>query len=253
MFDKLNSGQRVNALQRSMWGLCIKGAANLSNWTITIWNMLHMKAIDCIAHCKITYGRRGEGRRRFARETLVIRQNQKKNPFSPSEVERGEGGGGEAGRASLRLRTEPYIDELGVVTLLQVVKDRSIVEIGQIGHVFGFLILGRVHLLQLVLLEILGLSSRPRERKERNGVSGEESKVIDLRRSIWRSNAASNCATPTPRSGKSNRPCLRISRISAGSLGTAGPCGTVSSARALRNSFLDFFFLFFLVVSIKSF
>lgn len=61
----------------------------------------------------------------------------------------------------------PYVDELGVVTLLQVVEDRSIVEIGQIGHVFGFLILGRIHLLQLILLEIPGLSSGPdRERKD---------------------------------------------------------------------------------------
>lgn len=62
----------------------------------------------------------------------------------------------------------PYVDELGVVTLLQVVENRSIVEVGQIGHVLGFLILGRVHLLQLILLEVLGLSSGPeRERKDR--------------------------------------------------------------------------------------
>jgi len=54
---------------------------------------------------------------------------------------------------------EPYVDELGVVTLLQVVKDRSIVEVGQIRHVLAFLVLGRVHLLQLVLLEVLGLRS----------------------------------------------------------------------------------------------
>lgn len=78
--------------------------------------------------------------------------------------------GGRRGRVYVSpLQTEPYVDELGVVTLLQVVEDRSIVEVGQIGHVLGFLILGRVHLLQLVLLEVLGLSSRPRERKERTG------------------------------------------------------------------------------------
>lgn len=69
----------------------------------------------------------------------------------------------------------PYVDELGVVTLLQVVEDRSIVEIGQIGHVFGFLILGRIHLLQLILLEIPGLSSGPRQRKK-GRISGDRSR-----------------------------------------------------------------------------
>lgn len=82
---------------------------------------------------------------------------------------RPQGWKGAKGASMSPLRTESYVDELGVVTLLQVVEDRSIVEVGQIGHVFGFLILGRVHLLQLILLEVLGLSSRPRE-KRKNGL-----------------------------------------------------------------------------------
>lgn len=73
--------------------------------------------------------------------------------------------------------------------------------------------------------------------------------AVNLRRSIWRSNAASGCATPTPRSDRSDRPCPRPSRISAGSLGTADPCGTVSSARAFRR----IFFLFLIVLSHFSF
>lgn len=72
------------------------------------------------------------------------------------------------------LRAEPYVDELGVVTLLQVVEDRSIVEVGQIGHVLAFLVLGRVHLLELVLLEVLGLSGVRVDKKRESAVSQEE-------------------------------------------------------------------------------
>lgn len=72
----------------------------------------------------------------------------------------------------------PYVDELGVVTLLQVVEDRSIVEVGQIGHILGFLILGRVHLLQLVLLEVPGLSSGPEgERKDELAVIDHDNRL----------------------------------------------------------------------------
>jgi len=74
---------------------------------------------------------------------------------------------GEGGCEHLPIASEEsYIDELGVVTLLQVVEDRSIVEVSQIGHVLAFLILGRIHLLQLVLLEVLGLSSAPKEKEK---------------------------------------------------------------------------------------
>lgn len=87
------------------------------------------------------------------------RQSQTK-PSSSSDREKG-------GCEHLPIASEePYVDEFGVVTLLQVVEDRSIVEVSQIGHVFGFLILGRVHLLQLVLLEVLGLSSIPERKKD---------------------------------------------------------------------------------------
>lgn len=103
------------------------------------------------------------------RGTLEARQSQTK-PSSSS-------GGEEGGCEHLPVASEePYVDELGVVTLLQVVEDRSIVEVGQIGHVLGFLILGRVHLLQLVLLEVLGLSSVPKRKKER--ISSERSRQL---------------------------------------------------------------------------
>jgi len=47
------------------------------------------------------------------------------------------------------------------------VEDRSIIEVSQIGHVLAFLILGWIHLLQLVLLEVLGLLSAPKRKKKR--------------------------------------------------------------------------------------
>lgn len=50
-----------------------------------------------------------------------------------------------------------YVDQLGVVTLSQVVQDRWIVQECQVGHVLRFLILGRVHLVHLVLLEVFAL------------------------------------------------------------------------------------------------
>lgn len=62
-----------------------------------------------------------------------------------------------AGRGRPLGVAESYVDELVVVTLLEIVKDGGVVEVGQVGHVLGFLILGRVHLLQLVLLEVLAL------------------------------------------------------------------------------------------------
>lgn len=58
-----------------------------------------------------------------------------------------------------------YVDQLVGVTSPQVVKDGGIVKVGQVGHVFGFFVFGRVHLLQLVFLEglfLLGSMSRAR-------------------------------------------------------------------------------------------
>jgi len=46
-----------------------------------------------------------------------------------------------------------YVDQLVDVTSPQVVKDGGIVEVSQVGHVLGFFVFGRVHLLQLILLE----------------------------------------------------------------------------------------------------
>ena len=45
------------------------------------------------------------------------------------------------------------VDELGLVTDLQVVEDRGIIEEGQVGHVFALLELGRVDLPNLSRLE----------------------------------------------------------------------------------------------------
>ena len=39
-----------------------------------------------------------------------------------------------------------YINQLDVITLLQVVQDSTVVEIGQIGHVFNFFEFGRIDL-----------------------------------------------------------------------------------------------------------
>ena len=56
-----------------------------------------------------------------------------------------------------------YVDQLMVVTLLQVVEDWRIVQVGQVGHILSLLILGRVHLLQCILLEVLGLNYEERK------------------------------------------------------------------------------------------
>ena len=55
-----------------------------------------------------------------------------------------------------------HVDELGVVALLQVVQHRSVVQVGQVGHVLALLKLGRVHLLQRRLLELLLLRAEVR-------------------------------------------------------------------------------------------
>ena len=47
------------------------------------------------------------------------------------------------------------VDQLNEVALLQVVEHRGVVEVGQVGHVLAFLVLGRVHLGDLLLLEVL--------------------------------------------------------------------------------------------------
>lgn len=52
-----------------------------------------------------------------------------------------------------------YVDELIDIASFQVPQDRSIVKVGQVGHVFAFLVFGGVHLLQLIFLERLLLHS----------------------------------------------------------------------------------------------
>ena len=48
-----------------------------------------------------------------------------------------------------------YIDQFGLVAGPQVVKDRGLIEIGEVRHVLALLKLGRVDLLDLLLLEDL--------------------------------------------------------------------------------------------------
>ena len=64
------------------------------------------------------------------------------------------------------------VDQLDEVALLQVVEHRSVVEVGQVGHVLAFLVLGRVHLGHLLLLEVLLLCAAQRRYK-----SGSDSRL----------------------------------------------------------------------------
>lgn len=50
-------------------------------------------------------------------------------------------------------RSPTYVDQLSDVSLLQVVQDTSIVKVGQIGHVLSLFVLGRIQLLQDILLD----------------------------------------------------------------------------------------------------
>lgn len=71
-------------------------------------------------------------------------------------------------RQALALRLAPtYVNKLMVVTLLQVIQHRGVVQVCQVGHILAFLVLGRVHLSHKIFLEIFGLDGR-RERKKGN-------------------------------------------------------------------------------------
>lgn len=50
-----------------------------------------------------------------------------------------------------------YVDEFMVVTLLQIVKDRSIVKVCQVGHILCLLIFWWIDLCDQIFLEIFGL------------------------------------------------------------------------------------------------
>lgn len=56
---------------------------------------------------------------------------------------------------SLRLAEATYVNELMVVSLLEVMQDRSIIKVCQVGHILAFFILGGVDLSHLFLLEVL--------------------------------------------------------------------------------------------------
>ena len=53
--------------------------------------------------------------------------------------------------AEINSSRSAYVDESGVVSLLDVVEDGGLVEAGQVGHVLDLVELGRVHLLDVVL------------------------------------------------------------------------------------------------------
>lgn len=54
----------------------------------------------------------------------------------------------------MRVRTaRTYVDEVTVVALFQVVQHRRVVEVGEGGHVLALFELGRIDLLQELLLE----------------------------------------------------------------------------------------------------
>lgn len=61
-----------------------------------------------------------------------------------------------------------YVDQLVVVSLFQVVQYRGVVQVGQVRHVLGFLILGRVHLAHLFLLKIFHLRSFGRDKRRKD-------------------------------------------------------------------------------------
>lgn len=63
------------------------------------------------------------------------------------------------GVSTLVLTADTYVDQLGTITLAQVMQDRGIVKIGQVRHILAFLVFGRVDLADQILLEILGLST----------------------------------------------------------------------------------------------
>ena len=52
-----------------------------------------------------------------------------------------------------------YVDEFGVITLLEVVQNTRFVQVRQVGHVFDFFELWRVHLVALIFLQFLFLRS----------------------------------------------------------------------------------------------
>lgn len=73
-------------------------------------------------------------------------------------------GGGDPTHADTRrsqtkptLKGQTYVDQLMIVSLLEVIQDGRVIQVCQVGHVLAFLVLGRVHLPYQVLLEVLGL------------------------------------------------------------------------------------------------
>lgn len=99
----------------------------------------------------------------------------------------GLAGGGRTSRQISHPLT--YVDQFVIVSLLKVIEDGSVVEVGQVGHVLVFLVLGRVHLSHFILLEVLGLDYRDKiiTKKKLSVTQKRLSFYKDSRKSIWRS------------------------------------------------------------------
>lgn len=123
--------------------------------------------------------------------------------------------------ASKAHRTQnTYVDQLVVVSLPQVMQNRSVVKIGQVGHIFGFLVFWRIDLWEEIFLQIAGLRSFIGERER---IWWLVTVRGDSHRSDACSSAAWDCVAQPPRSSTSGRPCPRTSRTWAGSLATSRP------------------------------
>ena len=55
--------------------------------------------------------------------------------------------------ASHALHKNTYVDQFGEVSLLEIVKDRGIVQVCQVGHILTFFVFWRIQLLQQILLQ----------------------------------------------------------------------------------------------------
>lgn len=62
-----------------------------------------------------------------------------------------------------------YVDQLMIVSLLKVIQDRRVIEVGQVGHVLSFLVLGGVDLAHQIFLEVFDLRN---ERRSLNKTTG---------------------------------------------------------------------------------
>lgn len=82
----------------------------------------------------------------FSKRTLEVEGFQKRNGLANSYMLLGVFGS-----------QDTYVDQLVVVTLLQVMQHRGIVKVCQVGHILRFLVFRGIDLAQLIFLEIFRL------------------------------------------------------------------------------------------------